>query len=84
VKTYPDYEIQSTEVRGNKCTVTVWAKSTCGPTITAYATVLAKQGESLQALEDAARTMAARNLSHEHDAHIATCIKQGKHRGHPG
>lgn len=79
MKTFPEYDIQSTQVRGNKCTVNLVADTACGERIRAKATVRAGKNDSLQRIEDDARTNAYRNLRTEHESVVASCRKRGNH-----
>lgn len=82
MKTYPQYDIVSTVFNGDRCTVTVEAKSSCGPKITAKSTVTATRNDTTKTLERAATDIAARNLGHENDIERAGCIRRGHHKGH--
>lgn len=86
---FPDYQVQSTSVSGNKCTATVTATTKCGPKITAKAAVKASKGDLKQAqtdpvgalkqLERAAVTAAVRLLSDSHDAVVLACYRRKTH-----
>lgn len=80
--TFPSYRVSSTRIDGQRCTVEVWALTRCGPRITAKSTVYAKKRETLEELEATAKSVAVRNLGHEHDEVVARCIKKGEHESH--
>jgi hypothetical protein len=81
VKQYPDHE-RSVEVRGRKFTVSVWAATTCGPTVRAHATVDIQPGEDLGDLERAVLPSAVRNLGYEYQDVVTLCRARGQHQGH--
>jgi folate-dependent phosphoribosylglycinamide formyltransferase PurN len=78
---YPKYE-KSTEVKGKKFTVHVWAKTQCGPIIRAKSTVDIRKDDTLAKLERNITPIAVRNLSYEYEPIEATCIAKGKHGEH--
>jgi hypothetical protein len=92
VKKYPDYEVTATSMRANACTVTVSAFTDCGPVISAHSTVRASandlavalrdHAEMVRRLEAAAAEIAARNLRHEYDVVVVSCVRRGNHKGH--
>lgn len=78
---YPRYETSS-EVRGKKFTVKVWAATKCGPTVRAHATVTIRPQDTLEKLERDVTPTAVRNLGHEYDEIVARCIAKRRHQGH--
>lgn len=82
MKKFPQYEIQSVDVRGNSVTVNLVADTDCGRRIRAHATVQAKKYETLQDAEKAALGPAARNLGYEYADVAMACDVKGKHQGH--
>jgi hypothetical protein len=82
MSTYPSYDVDSTVLNGNRCTVTVSADTTCGPKIKAKSTVTRAAKESDAKLKQEAERIAARNLKSENTVVVNSCKADGKHKGH--